>query len=625
MASGKRNRRRKSRNAKPRRSNKKYRAYERQLERLGVSMVRAFQAEIKKTVMPRVKELQQSYEQENIVFRQDNSIDRIRIQRLLELASTSAFGSFDKNSLLKKITDIYKSLGENYAKDLERMILSVAPDNLNALAISENLQRVLEESTNQTVQTLLETQQDLVTRTQATIAEGLQNGQRWETIAKQLSSSVGESPAYRSAVNRAKFVARNEVTTALGELNREQQAQAGIELYRWQTSEDERVRPTHRDLDQRIFSWSSSPVTVDGKTYEPAIDPNYNGGQPTIPGQPWNCFPSNQVVTGFPSIRKIFKTRYAGKLTTIITASGRKITATPNHPIFTSKGSIPISSLNIGDDVISNGRHSAISDVVYQDKWNFTFREIFDLLLVSQQCVFTTSGGQFYGDISIDEKIRVIDMDSFLPDKRNNIGNQEIIKNLLAYTNSGKVFFPSFSKLLSTRNGLFTASEFIVCFLRQCFLFFTGKLAHTNMVSLTSIADLYTLIAQASGDDISSKAELVGKLKDGDTRKILFNKAIRNILFILRCEFMRNDFNTLLLKIDPNGFIVQSKLVASTSKAHSFVEFEDAIINILADFTHEKIPVYTLETETGYYHTSTIKAKNCRCVGLPYIIGIDDE
>lgn len=258
-----------------RRASKKYRKYERRLERLGLDMVRDFQKAIKQYLVPRVNELAESYKNETFIM-QDN-VDRITLERILETIAATTFTTQSK-----------QELGVEYAADLERLILQVSPDNLNALAISENLQRVMSESSNNTVQALLREQRELVANTQLLIGEGVQRGERWETIAKSLSGSI-EGDAYRSAANRAKFIARNEVTTALGEINREQQAQAGIQLYRWQTAEDERVRATHRELDQKIFTWGNAAITIDGKTYEPASDPTYNAGAPTIPGQPWNC------------------------------------------------------------------------------------------------------------------------------------------------------------------------------------------------------------------------------------------------------------------------------------------------------------------------------------------------
>ena len=146
------------------------------------------------------------------------------------------------------------------------------------------------------------------------VLQGVKAGERWESISMAIlgrkdpktSSQVVKAAAREGnqqaakMLNRARFIARNAVSTAQGEYDKQIQLKTGIRLYRWSTSDDERVRPTHEKLDGKIFAWepgTTAPkdITIDGKTYAEgdiiptASDPNYNGGAPTIPGQPYNC------------------------------------------------------------------------------------------------------------------------------------------------------------------------------------------------------------------------------------------------------------------------------------------------------------------------------------------------
>ena len=100
--------------------------------------------------------------------------------------------------------------------------------------------------------------------------------------------------------SKAKFIARNATSTIIGEYDKKQQQSAGVELYMWQTAEDERVRPTHEDLNQKVFAYDPStraPASINygkssfrkGQTVPQAKDPKYNNGAPTAPGLPWNC------------------------------------------------------------------------------------------------------------------------------------------------------------------------------------------------------------------------------------------------------------------------------------------------------------------------------------------------
>lgn len=256
------------------------------LDRISRKMIKAFMVEVSNTVLPRVLDLSKIEDQQKSKILQDNDT-LLTLESLISLAGAVSFGQFNERELRELVEPIFMQMGKEYSQDIARTMLSANPDVLIEPRISESLMDTLKRSTNETVKYLLETQQTAIIGTQKTIGQGIEAGLRWEEIAQKIAPKI-EADAYRTAWNRAKFVARNEVSTALGEISKTQQEDAGIELYEWQTSEDERVRDTHRNLNGKIFSWNGI-VTVNGTTYSPASDPNYNGGSDTIPGQPWQC------------------------------------------------------------------------------------------------------------------------------------------------------------------------------------------------------------------------------------------------------------------------------------------------------------------------------------------------
>jgi SPP1 gp7 family putative phage head morphogenesis protein len=54
---------------------------------------------------------------------------------------------------------------------------------------------------------------------------------------------------------RAQLIARNATLQYSGARTRHHQTSAGIKKYRWQTSQDERVRNSHRDRNNKVYSW----------------------------------------------------------------------------------------------------------------------------------------------------------------------------------------------------------------------------------------------------------------------------------------------------------------------------------------------------------------------------------
>lgn len=72
----------------------------------------------------------------------------------------------------------------------------------------------------------------------------------------------------------------------------------------------------------------------------------------TEPNEEPFCFPGDSVVPFADRVSKAYRRWYDGELSIITTNSGKTIRATPNHPVLTPKGWVPIGALNEGDHVI---------------------------------------------------------------------------------------------------------------------------------------------------------------------------------------------------------------------------------------------------------------------------------
>ena len=64
---------------------------------------------------------------------------------------------------------------------------------------------------------------------------------------------------FEVARSHADLIARDQVLKLNGELQQMRQTKAGITEYVWSTSNDERVRPEHAELDGKRFSWDDPP------------------------------------------------------------------------------------------------------------------------------------------------------------------------------------------------------------------------------------------------------------------------------------------------------------------------------------------------------------------------------
>ena len=97
------------------------------------------------------------------------------------------------------------------------------------------------------------------------------------------------------------------------------------------------------------------------------------------PGQDFQCFPGDSIVTSLKGAKKLFRRLYRGKLTELVTTDG-VLSATPNHPILTDRGWIPVNEINVGDYLIhiTDKRQSFAN--LNENKSSITFEQIFDLI-----------------------------------------------------------------------------------------------------------------------------------------------------------------------------------------------------------------------------------------------------
>lgn len=91
------------------------------------------------------------------------------------------------------------------------------------------------------------------TRISQIVSDGVRNGASYSDVAMQIELQTGVEERH------AMLIARDQIGTLNGQLTRARQLDVGITQYMWRTSEDERVRPSHRVRDGKIYSWNKSP------------------------------------------------------------------------------------------------------------------------------------------------------------------------------------------------------------------------------------------------------------------------------------------------------------------------------------------------------------------------------
>lgn len=97
----------------------------------------------------------------------------------------------------------------------------------------------------------------------AYIAKESQKGRRAQDIAEEIQLKFPSS-----SKAKANLIARTEVSKTSTALNRARSENLGIDWYMWRTSEDSRVRDSHRVMDLVLVRWNDppSPEALAGET-----------------------------------------------------------------------------------------------------------------------------------------------------------------------------------------------------------------------------------------------------------------------------------------------------------------------------------------------------------------------
>jgi 8-oxo-dGTP pyrophosphatase MutT (NUDIX family) len=355
---------------------------------------------------------------------------------------------------------------------------------------------------------------------------------------------------------RSEIIARTEIARAMNAGAIQAYKEAGVSYKHLGVAPDERECEICKDAED------------DGII---PLDAPFSSGGLSGPLHP-NCVIGSTRVTARTGILGTSIRDYVGKFITIRTASGDELTATPNHPIATRCGWVPIAELKVGDNVLRSTCTHWPVDSVYPDVNDIPTR-IED---IAKACPVTlaampVSPEDFHGDGSGSE-ICIVKTDRLLVDDGDALGGEmegehqfgsghvDVITSFTFDTLSpGEQFFPWDS---AAPDGFMGGSGKTDTLLR-------GRMRHAGIHSLTAVPGLDASFQEGTADRGAADSESF-------------------------CE----------------------RLLAFSSEIAL-----DEIVHVECYFGSAN--VYNLETSAGWYIANSIVTHNCRCVPLP--AGIDAE
>lgn len=288
-----------------------------------------------------------------------------------------------------------------------------------------------------------------------------------------------------------------------------------------------------------------------------------------------NCLIGSSKVDA-TSIKSATRRFYKGQVVRIVTASGNKLTVTPNHPILTSDGWIAAGKLTKGSHVISSQDGQRITSVINPNDYHVKtsikkiYKSFADSGSVTTRTVPTTPK-DFHGD-GAGSKVAVIRADSHLRSSINTAFPKPNLQQKFISACSKLFNFSRLSPLnLFSHSMLATSGGLISSFGVKSSLFRRPTVSE-EPISVSDSPDGHVVDFEELGDDLTAATELPRKLSNRFSGGIV----IDDIVSLRRYPFIGH--------------------------------------------------VYNLQTDIGWYIGNNIVTHNCRCnLRLIYQNELDDN
>jgi hypothetical protein len=307
-------------------------------------------------------------------------------------------------------------------------------------------------------------------------------------------------------------------------------------------------------------------ATVDKWGMGPGV---YPVGQAPVPPAHPHCLTGDAFISAAGKIAGVSKRWFDGDVVVVTTASGKRISATVNHPILTRRGWVGAGLLDVGDEVISRIESVGVQGLSFaHDEHQHVpprIAEIADAFFSSRKVTareVPISAEDFHGDGEGSE-VAVIGADRKLWNSID-AARPEVGRNhFLSGTHAGAACHLGNGIFDLRREALFCPPDGVVRAGGEGGSLVGGKLRHSDAVSLAHSPPLLASPYKAQINDVSADAELARQIQNGSTGPVFADKVI---------------------DIERNAW-----------RGH----------------------VYNLETEQGHYTANGIITHNCRCILAP--------
>ncbi len=192
-------------------------------------------------------------------------IEKLIAPRLEKLAKRTDARATDLDVRSRQIDTVFTRVDEFTTRETGR-VLGKFVASLEPLKspLPKRMRDAFRKENVALIKSISEDQLDQVTEL---LDEAFDEGRSVESLKKDIKERFDVSKS------RADLIARDQVLKLNAQITKTRHRAVGITHYTWSTSQDERVRPMHDDLEGEEFAWDDPPVTnEDGDRNHPGED-----------------------------------------------------------------------------------------------------------------------------------------------------------------------------------------------------------------------------------------------------------------------------------------------------------------------------------------------------------------
>ena len=231
-------------------------------------IVRAVNRDINGILMPVVRNIAPEYQRDAEAVTLDSWVDVLAaaLRQVRARYETPRFTAFVESIARKFVTTANNSNRRRTERDL----------GINIYSDSQRLQDYLTMATRNNVTLIQSIPAQYLTQVESIVMANIRAGLRPAVIARQLQDQFGVTE------RRAKMIARDQVNKINSNLASMRIKDVGYKYFKWETSNDERVRDRHEDVSKRVTAYGKGVYRFDNP---PIVDQNL----PQLPGEPIQC------------------------------------------------------------------------------------------------------------------------------------------------------------------------------------------------------------------------------------------------------------------------------------------------------------------------------------------------